>query len=148
KLSCCHGNYLEANFCGFRCFAKGFLMYAISNIVQCEQDGCDNCPCSHQDPPIALCFKIILPVYYFCLRNTTRLDDCLMENTKPTYSGAGITDHQILDKVPENYRRLLHQMNGFIWFDGGLHVRGAVLSPSWHSLREVWSGDFALHKLY
>jgi hypothetical protein len=71
-----------------------------------------------------------------------------MEQSKPTYVGSEITDPKILVKVPENYRRLLNQTNGFILFDGGLHVRGAVLAPEWHSLRKVWLGDFALHKLF
>lgn len=71
-----------------------------------------------------------------------------MEQSKPTYVGFEITDPEILDKVPEDYRHLLNQTNGFILFDGGLHVRGAVVSPEWHSLRKVWFGDFALHKLF
>src|ERR1051325_2285272 len=71
-----------------------------------------------------------------------------MEQSKPTYVGTEITDLEILDKVPEDYQRLLSQTNGFILFDGGLHVRGAVLAPEWHSLRKVWLGGFALHKLF
>ena len=71
-----------------------------------------------------------------------------MEQSKPTYAGSEITDTEILDKVPEDYRRLLNQTNGFILFDGGLHVRGAVLAPEWHSLRKVWLGDSALHRLF
>jgi hypothetical protein len=71
-----------------------------------------------------------------------------MEQSSPSYAGSEITDTEILDRVPEDYRRLLHQTNGFILFDGGLHVRGAVLAPEWHSLRTVWLGDSALHKLF
>src|ERR1044072_6284487 len=71
-----------------------------------------------------------------------------MAQSKPTYIGSEITDAEILDKVPEDYRRLLSRTNGFILFDGGLHVRGAVLAPEWHSLRKVWLGDFALYKLF
>jgi hypothetical protein len=71
-----------------------------------------------------------------------------MEQSNPTYAGSEITDTEILDRVPEDYRRLLHQTNGFILFDGGLHVRGAVLAPEWHALRKVWLGDSALHKLF
>jgi hypothetical protein len=71
-----------------------------------------------------------------------------MEQSELTYIGSEITDSEILDGVPEGYRRLLNQTNGFILFDGGLHVRGAVLSPDWHSLRKVWLGDLALHKLF
>lgn len=71
-----------------------------------------------------------------------------MAQSKPTYVGSEITDADILDRVPEDYRRLLKQTNGLILYDGGLHVRGAVLTPEWHSLRKVWLGDFALHKLF
>lgn len=71
-----------------------------------------------------------------------------MEQSKLTYIGSEITDPEILDRAPEDYRRFLNQINGFVFFDGGLHVRGAVLSPEWHSLRKVWLGDFALHKLF
>ncbi|MDQ3816354.1 MAG: SMI1/KNR4 family protein [Acidobacteriota bacterium] len=71
-----------------------------------------------------------------------------MEQLEPTYVGSEITDSEILGRIPEDYRRLLNQTNGFILFDGGLHVRGAVLSPAWHSLRRVWLGDSALHKLF
>ena len=71
-----------------------------------------------------------------------------MKRVKPDYVGSEITDVEILAKVPEEYRRLLSETNGFVLFDGGLHVRGAVLSPEWHSLRKVWSGDFALYKLF
>ena len=71
-----------------------------------------------------------------------------MERIKPDYVGSEITDTEILAKVPEDYRRLLSETNGFVLFDGGLHVRGAVLSPEWHSLRKVWLGDFALYRLF
>ncbi|HEV2913734.1 MAG TPA: hypothetical protein VGX92_10690 [Pyrinomonadaceae bacterium] len=71
-----------------------------------------------------------------------------MEQSNLTYIGSEITDPKILDKVPEDYRHLLNQTNGFILSDGGLHVRGAVLAPEWHSLRKVWLGDFALHRLF
>jgi hypothetical protein len=59
-----------------------------------------------------------------------------------------ISDHEILERVPESLRSLLRETNGFVLFEGGLHVRGAVLSPPWHSLRHVWLGDFPLHKLF
>lgn len=71
-----------------------------------------------------------------------------MEQVEATYIGAEITDEEILDGIPEDYRRLLSQTNGFILFAGGLHLRGAVWSPEWHSLRKVWLGDSALHKLF
>ena len=46
-------------------------------------------------------------------------------------SGAEITDPDILNRLPESYRSLLKNENGFILFNGGLHVRCAVLSPEW-----------------
>ena len=71
-----------------------------------------------------------------------------MEQTYITFKGSDVSDPEILDRLPEDYRRLLNQINGFVMFDGGLHVRGAVLTPEWHSLRKVWLGDLALHNLY
>lgn len=62
--------------------------------------------------------------------------------------GAEITDPEILERIPAELWRHLLQVNGSILFDGGLHIRGAVLAPDWHSLRHVWLGDFALHKLF
>ena|ERR1700730_1629852 len=62
-------------------------------------------------------------------------------------NSAGL-DLEIMKRVPEDYRQILGQENGFILFDGGLHVHGAVLSPEWHSLRRAWFGDAALHRLF
>ena len=71
-----------------------------------------------------------------------------MEQSERTFIGAEIIDTDILNRLPEAHRRLLKNENGFILFGGGLHVRGAVLSPEWHSLRKVWFGDLALHRLF
>jgi hypothetical protein len=50
--------------------------------------------------------------------------------------------------LPDELVELLRQINGFVLFDGGLHVRGVCQSPDWHSLSSVWEGEGALHKLY
>jgi hypothetical protein len=71
-----------------------------------------------------------------------------MEQPDLVYSGPEISDPQILEWVPGNYRQLLEQINGCILFSGGLHIRGAVHSPEWHSLRKVWKGEGALHSLF
>lgn len=71
-----------------------------------------------------------------------------MEEATATYIGSEITDFEILGKLPENLREFLNQNNGCILFDGGLHIRGAVLSPDWHSLRKVWGGELALYHLF
>lgn len=71
-----------------------------------------------------------------------------MEVAGLTYRGPEITDHEILADIPQEYRSLLHEMNGCVIFNGGLHIRGAVESPDWHSLRHVWRGDLSLVKLF
>jgi len=71
-----------------------------------------------------------------------------MELSDLIYRGSNISDQDILQDLPESYRRLLLQINGFIAFDGGLHIRGAVVAPEWHSLRFIWKGDHALYKLF
>lgn len=64
------------------------------------------------------------------------------------YRGPQIEDQATFDRLPADYQALLAQMNGFIKFGGGLHVRGASLQPDWHSLRQVWTGEHALHRLF
>ena len=65
-----------------------------------------------------------------------------------TWQGPDADDPAILDDLPTNLRGLLAQVNGFIQFGGGLHLRGASLSPDWHSLRVAWHGPRAFHRLY
>ncbi len=65
-----------------------------------------------------------------------------------SYVGHPVSDEDMLSQVPAALQELLLQTNGFIAFDGGLHVRGAAIQPAWHSLREVWLGDGALHRYY
>ena len=71
-----------------------------------------------------------------------------MDDSGLIFRGSDITDHEILNDVPAEYRHLLQQMNGCVLFEGGLHIRGAVQSPKWHSLRKVWTGDRALFRLF
>lgn len=71
-----------------------------------------------------------------------------MELHDLTFQGPPIDDMATLDRLPCTLCGLLEQANGFIQFGGGLHIRGACISPDWHSLAEVWSGSLALWKLY
>ena len=71
-----------------------------------------------------------------------------MELQEVTYSGPPIDDERLLARLPANLADLLRQMNGFIQFHGGLHLRGACLQPAWHSLRDAWAGGSAFHRLY
>ena len=66
----------------------------------------------------------------------------------PTYVGPPINDTDILSRLPTDLAGRLRQTNGFIWFGGGLHVRGACQEPTWHSIRAAWDGDAAFHSLY
>lgn len=65
-----------------------------------------------------------------------------------TYQGPPIDDPEIFDRLPQPLRDLLLQVNGYIQQGGGFHVRGACSEPGWHSLREVWTGDLALSRLF
>src|SRR4051812_2832298 len=65
-----------------------------------------------------------------------------------TYVGPPIDDGEVLNRLPADLARLLHEVNGFIAFEGGLHVRGACHRPAWHSLRNAWVGEDAFHRLY
>jgi hypothetical protein len=71
-----------------------------------------------------------------------------MELDHITFVGPPIDDPEIFAKLPANLAGLLEQLNGFIQFQGGLHVRGACREPAWHSLRDAWLGEHAFHALY
>ncbi len=61
--------------------------------------------------------------------------------TEASFDGLGFV-------IPEELKSLLDQINGFIQYHGGLHIRGICENPEWHSLQEVMNGKFALHKSY
>jgi len=65
-----------------------------------------------------------------------------------TYTGPGIDDPETLGRLPRPLRGLLEQINGFIQFHGGLHVRGACSEPDWHSLGVAWKGEQSFAALY
>ena len=65
-----------------------------------------------------------------------------------SYRGPELDDREILEELPANLRKLLSDLNGFIQYGGGLHVRGACLAPPWHSLRRAWHGPDPFHALY
>lgn len=65
-----------------------------------------------------------------------------------TWRGESIEDVELLRELPPDLLRLLTETNGFILLEGALHVRGASLTPEWHSLRAAWKGANAFHTLY
>jgi hypothetical protein len=64
------------------------------------------------------------------------------------YVGPPIDDPEMLERLPSEYRELLARANGYVAYHGGLHVRGACLTPEWHSLRAAWDSERALHRLW
>src|SRR3954452_21405654 len=52
-----------------------------------------------------------------------------------TFVGPPIDDAPTFEALPKDLRDVLAEVNGFVAFGGGLHVRGACLEPGWHALR-------------
>lgn len=71
-----------------------------------------------------------------------------MTLTGVTFRGPEISSPSLLDTLPEGYADVLRQINGFIAYGGGLHVRGICEAPAWHSLEAAWHGESALHTLF
>lgn len=65
-----------------------------------------------------------------------------------TWKGESIEDVELLRELPAELVRILSNTNGFILHEGAVHVRGACLTPEWHSLRAAWRGPKAFHILY
>lgn len=65
-----------------------------------------------------------------------------------SYQSPEVDDSQIMDQLPPDLRDHLAAQNGYVAFEGALHVRGAVSDPEWHSLRHAWKSHLAFHHLY
>lgn len=72
-----------------------------------------------------------------------------MELGNVTYHGPQFeAGSSIVAALPDDLVGLLRQVNGFIAFEGGLHVRGVCAEPQWHNLARVLIGPQALHTHY
>jgi hypothetical protein len=71
-----------------------------------------------------------------------------LELQQINFEGPPIDDWAIIEEIPLPLADLLQKINGLVQFHGGLHLRGACLSPQWHSLRDAWHGPFAFHRTY
>ena len=71
-----------------------------------------------------------------------------MEFENVTFIGPEIEDEELLSQLLNEMSSLLRQINGFIQFGGGFHLRGVCQKPLWHSLHYVWQGEGALWKSY
>ena len=65
-----------------------------------------------------------------------------------TYQGPALETPEKLANLPSDLIEILWQVNGFVAYAGGLHVRGMTDEPEWHSLERYWSGEMALHEIY
>lgn len=68
-----------------------------------------------------------------------------MEFKGVIYKGEEISDVELWKSLPADLKSYYRDVNGIIAYQGGLHIRGCVGNPDWHSLRQVWSGPWALH---
>ena len=71
-----------------------------------------------------------------------------MEFKGVTYTCTQIEDQQLFDELPECLQDFYEDLNGLVAFNGGIHFRGCVINPTWHSLYEALKGPNALHKKY
>lgn len=71
-----------------------------------------------------------------------------MEFKNITYLGEEISDQKILKKLPMELSEFYRKQNGLIAYSGGVHIRGCVETPEWHSLRNYWIGNNAFYKTY
>lgn len=65
-----------------------------------------------------------------------------------TYQGPALETPEKLQELPGELIELLWQINGFVAYAGGLHLRGMVDEPGWHSFERFCSGEMALHRLF
>jgi hypothetical protein len=65
-----------------------------------------------------------------------------------TFEGSPTPDPGVLARLPVAYAALVRDVNGFVAYDGGFHVRGVCTDPKWHSLQEALDGEYAIHRLY
>lgn len=64
------------------------------------------------------------------------------------YKGPPLEDPAVLQGLPGELFEVLWQVNGFIAYAGGLHVRGFADAPQWHSFSRYHWGEMALRDLY
>ncbi|MDU0371554.1 SMI1/KNR4 family protein [Hymenobacter endophyticus] len=64
------------------------------------------------------------------------------------YTGGELTDLVTFARLPTYLQAFLREQNGVVAYFGGLHIRGCVAAPNWHSLASVWQGERALWRTY
>lgn len=71
-----------------------------------------------------------------------------MEFSGITYVGEKKKNQKLFDSLPTELKNFYEKVNGLIAFDGGLHIRGLVDTPDWHSLEYYWTGKGAFFCIY
>ncbi len=71
-----------------------------------------------------------------------------MELSGVTFHGPTLGNVTLVSELPTDYAATLREVNGFIAFDGGFHLRGICDEPAWHSLFAAWRGEGALHRVF
>lgn len=64
------------------------------------------------------------------------------------YTGGELTDLVSFARLPSYLQTFLREQNGVVAYFGGLHIRGCVAEPAWHSLAEAWQGEQAFWRTY
>jgi hypothetical protein len=64
------------------------------------------------------------------------------------YTGGELTDLVSFARLPSYLQAFLREQNGVVAYFGGLHIRGCVTEPSWHSLAEAWQSKSAFWRTY
>jgi hypothetical protein len=64
------------------------------------------------------------------------------------FTGGELTDLVSFARLPSYLQTFLREQNGVVAYFGGLHIRGCVSEPSWHSLAAVWQGENAFWRTY
>ena len=64
------------------------------------------------------------------------------------YTGNELTDLVAFARLPVYLQTFLRAQNGVVAYFGGLHIRGCVAEPAWHSLATAWQGKAAFWHTY
>jgi hypothetical protein len=64
------------------------------------------------------------------------------------FTGGELTDLVTFAQLPVYLQTFLREQNGVVAYFGGLHIRGCVTEPTWHSLDAAWHGEEAFWRTY
>ena len=71
-----------------------------------------------------------------------------MEFRGVIFDSVKMDDREIWQDLPSELKSFYTEINGIVAYRGGLHIRGCVSGPDWHSLRYFWKGPKALYRQF